>query len=167
MSTDEQLKLTHIDERGEARMVDVSAKTATRREATAQAVIEMKPETRIAIEGNSLVKGDVLAVARVAAIMAAKRVDSLIPLCHSLPLADVRVEFSFVENTLRIEATAVTVAQTGVEMEALTAASIAALTVFDMAKAVDKRMMIGEIRVLRKSGGKSGDFEWEQSVSES
>jgi cyclic pyranopterin phosphate synthase len=155
--------LTHIDEHGAARMVDVSAKPATRREATAQALVRMAAATRAAIEGNALAKGDVLAVARVAAIMAAKRVDTLIPLCHSLPLAEVRVEFAFVGETLRIEATAITVAQTGVEMEALTAASVAALTVYDMAKAIDKRMSIDEIRLLRKTGGKSGDFEWDQS----
>ncbi|HEY3330882.1 MAG TPA: cyclic pyranopterin monophosphate synthase MoaC [Capsulimonadaceae bacterium] len=157
------MSLTHIDEHGHARMVDVSAKAATRREAIAEAWVHMAPATRAAIKENALAKGDALGVARVAAIMAAKRVDDLIPLCHSLPLAEVRVEFEFRDDGLRIETTAVTVAQTGVEMEALTAASVAALTVYDMAKAIDKRMVIDGIKLLRKTGGKSGDFQWDRS----
>jgi len=144
-------------------MVDVSAKPATRREATAEAWVHMANSTRIAIEANLLVKGDALGVARIAGIMAAKRVDELIPLCHSLPLAEVRVEFEFTEDALRIQASAATLAQTGVEMEALTAASIAALTVYDMAKAIDKRMVVDGIKLLKKTGGKSGDFEWDRS----
>jgi cyclic pyranopterin phosphate synthase len=157
------MPLTHIDEHGHAKMVDVSAKAATRREATAQAFVRMADDTRAAIEGNALAKGDALGVARVAGIMAAKRVDELIPLCHSLPISEVRIEFAFEEAGLRISATAVTVAQTGVEMEALTAASIAALTIYDMAKAVDKRMIVEDVRLLKKTGGKSGDFTWDAS----
>ena len=153
--------LTHIDEHGKARMVDVSDKKATRRVAAAQAVLTMLPQTLGKIRQNELAKGDALAVARVAGVLAAKRVDELIPLCHTLPLADVSVDFEFCENELRITATAVTVAQTGVEMEALTAATVAALTVYDMAKAVDKRIVIGRVHLVSKTGGKSGDFRWE------
>ncbi len=153
--------LTHIDEHGRARMVDVSGKDATRRVARAQAVVTMTPETLDKICQNELLKGDALAVARVAGVLAAKRVDELIPLCHSLPLADVSVDFEFGNGVLTIHTQAVTVAQTGVEMEALTAATVAALTVYDMAKAVDKRMVIGDVHLVSKTGGKSGDFEWE------
>jgi cyclic pyranopterin phosphate synthase len=153
--------LTHIDEHGKARMVDVSAKETSRRVATAQASLTMQPGTLDKIRQNALAKGDALAVARVAGVLAAKRVDELIPLCHSLPLADVAVEFEFCENELRITTTAITIAQTGVEMEALTAATVAALTVYDMAKAVDKRMVIGDVHLVSKTGGKSGDFQWQ------
>ena len=154
--------LTHIDEHGKARMVDVSAKETTRRVATAQAVITMRPETMLKIRQNELAKGDALAVARVAGVLAAKRVDELIPLCHSLPLSDVSVDFEFGEDKLTIRTSATTVAQTGVEMEALTAATVAALTVYDMAKAVDKRMVIEGVHLVSKTGGKSGPFEWEE-----
>ncbi len=154
--------LTHIDEHGKARMVDVSAKETTRRVATAQAVITMRPETMLKIRQNELAKGDALAVARVAGVLAAKRVDELIPLCHSLPLSDVSVDFEFGEDRLTIRTSATTVAQTGVEMEALTAATVAALTVYDMAKAVDKRMVIEGVHLVSKTGGKSGPFEWEE-----
>ena len=150
--------LTHIDEHGKARMVDVSDKEATRRVATAQAVLVMQTETLKKIEENGLAKGDALAVARVAGILAAKRVDELIPLCHSLPLADVSVEFEFGAGQLIIKTSAVTIAPTGVEMEALTAATIAALTVYDMAKAVDKRMVIESVHLVSKTGGRSGDL---------
>lgn len=153
--------LTHIDEQGRARMVDVSGKEATRRVAKAQAVVTMRPETLEKIRQNALGKGDALAVARVAGVLAAKRVDELIPLCHSLPLSDVSVEFVFGEGRLTIQTQAVTVAQTGVEMEALAAATVAALTVYDMAKVVDKRMVIGDVHLVSKMGGKSGDFTWE------
>jgi cyclic pyranopterin phosphate synthase len=153
--------LTHIDEHGRARMVDVSAKETTRRVATARAVVTMTAETLHKIRQNELAKGDALAVARVAGVLAAKRVDELIPLCHSLPLAEVSVDFEFGENQLIIQTKAVTVAQTGIEMEALAAATMAALTVYDMAKAVDKRMVIGDIHLVSKTGGKSGDFAWE------
>ena len=152
--------LTHIDEHGKARMVDVSGKETTRRVATAQAVLTMQPETMQKIRQNELAKGDALAVARVAGVLAAKRVDELIPLCHSLPLSDVSVDFEFGEGRLTIRTSATTVAQTGVEMEALTAATVAALTVYDMAKAVDKRMVIEGVHLVSKTGGKSGSFEW-------
>lgn len=156
--------LTHIDEHGKAHMVDVSGKETTRRVATAQAVLTMQPETLHKIGENALAKGDALAVARVAGILAAKRVDELIPLCHSLPLAEVSVEFEFGEGQLVIKTSATTVAQTGVEMEALTAASVAALTVYDMAKAIDKQMELGEIHLVSKTGGKTGDFLWPNEV---
>lgn len=155
--------LTHLDQHGKARMVDISDKPAGRRVAVAQARLRMKPETLKKIEENALAKGDALAVARVAGILAAKRVDQLIPLCHTLPLADVQIEFAFEETGLSIKATAVTVAQTGVEMEALTAATIAALTVYDMAKAADKSMVVDCVHLLSKTGGKSGDFTWNPS----
>ena len=152
--------LTHIDEHGKARMVDVSGKETTRRVATAQAVLTMQAETLHKIRQNELAKGDALAVARVAGVLAAKRVDELIPLCHSLPLSDVSVDFEFGEGRLIVKTSATTVAQTGVEMEALTAATVAALTVYDMAKAVDKRMVIEGVHLVSKTGGKSGPFEW-------
>ncbi len=153
-------ELTHIDEQGRARMVDVSQKDATRRIARAQAVLTMQPETVRRIQDNTLAKGDALAVARVAGILAAKRVDELIPLCHTLPLSDVSVDFDFAETSVTITTQAVTVSQTGVEMEALAAATLAALTLYDMAKAIDKTMELGGVHLLLKTGGKSGDFVW-------
>ena len=153
--------LTHIDEQGHARMVDVSGKDVTRRVATAQATVTMQPETLEKIRQNALAKGDALGVARVAGVLAAKRTDALIPLCHSLPLSDVSVDFEFGDGQLVIKTSATTVAQTGVEMEALTAATVAALTIYDMAKAVDKRMTIEGVHLVSKTGGKSGDFSWE------
>lgn len=155
--------LTHIDEHGKARMVDISSKNATRRMAAAQAVLAMKPETLDKIRQNDIAKGDALAVARVAGILAAKRVDELLPLCHTLPLSDISIDFEFRQDTLRITTKAVTFAQTGVEMEALTAATVAALTIYDMAKAIDKRITIGDIHLVSKIGGKSGDFQWRNS----
>ncbi len=155
--------LTHVDAAGKARMVDVSGKDVTRRVATAQAVVTMQPETLEKIRLNTLAKGDALGVARVAGVLAAKRTDELIPLCHSLPLSDVSVDFEIGENTLTIHTSATTLAQTGVEMEALTAATVAALTVYDMAKAVDKRMTIESVHLVSKTGGKSGDFLWNSS----
>ena len=154
-------ELTHIDAQGKARMVDVSEKAVTRRVATAQAIVTMRPETLEKIRQNELAKGDALGVARIAGILAAKRVDALIPLCHSLPLADVSVDFEMGDGQLLIRTSATTTAQTGVEMEALTAATVAALTVYDMAKAVDKRMTIESVHLVSKTGGKSGDFLWE------
>jgi len=154
--------LTHIDEHGQAQMVDVSDKAATRRVATAQAVVIMSANALAQIRDNSLAKGDALAVARVAGILAAKRVDEVIPLCHTLPLSEVKVEFEFGDGQLIIRTLAATVAQTGVEMEALTAATVAALTIYDMAKAVDKRIIIGDVHLVSKTGGKSGDFQWEK-----
>ena len=153
--------LTHIDEQGHARMVDVSGKDVTRRVATAQATVTMQPETLEKIRQNALAKGDALGVARVAGVLAAKRTDALIPLCHSLPLSDVSVNFEFGDGRLVIKTSATTLAQTGVEMEALTAATVAALTIYDMAKAVDKRMTIEGVHLVSKTGGKSGDFLWD------
>lgn len=155
-------ELTHIDNDGNARMVDVGDKPATRRTASAQAVVTMTAEALDLIRKNALGKGDALAVARIAGIQAAKRTDELIPLCHGLPLAHVGVDFTFEERALAIVATASTVSQTGVEMEALTAATMAALTIYDMAKAVDRSMRIDEIHLISKTGGRSGDFKWER-----
>ena len=153
--------LTHVDGAGKARMVDVSGKEVTKRVATAQAVVTMQPETLEKIRQNTLAKGDALGVARVAGVLAAKRTDELIPLCHSLPLSDVSVDFEFGDGQLVIKTSATTLAQTGVEMEALTAATVAALTVYDMAKAADKRMTIESVHLVSKTGGKSGDFLWD------
>ncbi len=153
--------LTHIDAQGHARMVDVSGKEVTKRVAMAQAIVTMQPETLEKIRQNELAKGDALGVARVAGVLAAKRTDELVPLCHSLPLSDVSVDFEFGDGQLVIRTSATTLAQTGVEMEALTAATVAALTVYDMAKAVDKRMTIESVHLVSKTGGKSGDFLWD------
>jgi len=143
-------QLTHLDEDGRAAMVDVSAKPALRREAVAEAFIRLQPETLSLISAGGLPKGDVLAVARVAGIQAAKQTQHLIPLCHQIPLSQARVDFAVEEEGLRITALAATVAGTGVEMEALTAASVAALTVYDMCKAVDTQMRVDGLRLLRK-----------------
>ena len=151
-------KLTHLDEAGAARMVDVSDKPITHRTAVAAARIVMKPETLAAIKAGNVKKGDVLGTARVAGIMAAKRTHELIPMCHPLLITKVAVDFEYVENGIAITATVKTQGQTGVEMEALTAASVAALTIYDMAKALEKTMRIEEVRLLYKSGGKSGEF---------
>jgi cyclic pyranopterin monophosphate synthase len=152
--------LTHLDERGHAHMVDVGDKAATHRIGIACGRIAMKRETLTAIMDGQLPKGDVLAVARVAGIMAAKRTHELIPLCHPLALTKVSVEFeSDGVDAIHCTARAETRGQTGVEMEALTACSVALLTIYDMAKAIDRAMRISDIRLLQKSGGKSGDFE--------
>jgi len=140
-------------------MVDVSGKAETAREATAKGRVVMRAETLALIAGGSAKKGDVLAVARLAGIMAAKRTADLIPLCHPLPVSAVSVDLSLAEDAVEIAATVRTTGRTGVEMEALTAVSVAALTVYDMVKAVDRGMRIEAVRVVRKSGGKSGDFE--------
>lgn len=152
--------LTHLDEHGAARMVDVSAKQPTRREALAAGEVHMQPETLALIQAGGVPKGDVLAVARVAGIMAAKRTPELIPLCHPLPLTGVTVDFEFDEQhaAIHIIARVRCTGITGVEMEALTAVSVAALTIYDMAKAVDRSMAIQNIRLLEKHGGKSGDW---------
>jgi len=141
-------------------MVDVGAKPVTRREAVARGAIRMTPATLAAILGGTLQKGEALAAARIAGIMAAKRTHELIPLCHQLPLESVAVDFrpDHVRSAIEIEARAVTQARTGVEMEALVAASVAALTIYDMAKAIDRAMVIDAIRLVRKSGGRSGEF---------
>ena len=143
-------KFSHLDDTGAARMVDVGAKPMQRRTATAEGLVHCATATIRALKKQALPKGDVLAVAKIAAIQAAKRCDELIPLCHSLPLDSVDVNFEVLANAVRIEATARTTAKTGVEMEALTAVSVAALTIYDMCKAVDKGMIIGEIRVTAK-----------------
>lgn len=152
--------LTHFDARGNAAMVDVTDKPVTDRIATARGRIVMQPETLALILRGDAKKGDVLGVARLAGIMAAKRTADLIPLCHPLPITSVTVELTpdTQHNAVEIAATVRTTGRTGVEMEALTAASVAALTVYDMCKAVDRGMRIEAIRVVEKSGGKSGDF---------
>ena len=154
------MKLTHVDEEGHLQMVDVSAKPDTERVAVARGEIAMRPETLRLIVEKGVPKGDVLAVAQVAGIMAAKRVPELIPLCHPLLITKVDVEFRIDEPASRIEITATvhSTGKTGVEMEALTAVSVAALTIYDMAKAVERTMRIGNIRLIRKSGGKSGEI---------
>lgn len=150
--------LTHLDEAGAARMVDVSAKATTAREAIATGRITMSTEAATAIRDGAVTKGDVLAVARVAGIMAAKKTSDLIPLCHPLPLSGVTVDLAVDDGGVTGTATVRTTHQTGVEMEALTAVSVALLTVYDMAKALDRAMAIGEVRLLAKSGGRSGDW---------
>jgi cyclic pyranopterin phosphate synthase len=150
--------LTHLDDTGAARMVDVSAKPETVREATASGRVTMQPATAALIRAGDAKKGDVLGTARLAGIMAAKRTADLIPLCHPLPLAAVTLDLAVGDNAVDITATVRTTGRTGVEMEALTAVSIAALTVYDMVKAVDRAMVIEAVRVTAKSGGKSGDF---------
>ncbi|MBB6190671.1 cyclic pyranopterin phosphate synthase [Sphingobium wenxiniae] len=150
--------LTHLDEDGSARMVDVSGKAVTVREAVAAGRIAMSREAAAAIAAGQVKKGDVLAVARVAGIMAAKRTSDLIPLCHPLPLSSVAVDLALDEEGVTVTVTARTAGQTGVEMEALTGASAALLTIYDMAKALDKAMVIGNVRLLAKTGGKSGDW---------
>ena len=150
-------ELTHLNDRGEASMVDISGKVPSTRRARAEAVVRMAPATlRAIVRDGGVPKGDVLAVARIAGIQAAKRTSELIPLCHPLPLATVAVEFQARENTLVIGASCTVTGRTGVEMEALTAVAIAALTVYDMCKALDRGMTIDTVRLLEKSGGRSG-----------
>lgn len=149
-------KLSHYDDAGRSRMVDVSGKAPTAREAEASAFVSMSPAVLKALPNNP--KGDALEVARVAGIMAAKRTSDLIPMCHPLPLSHVDVEMRLCENGVAISSKAVTTAQTGVEMEALVAATISALTIYDMSKAMDKGIEIREIVLERKSGGKSGEY---------
>ncbi|MEM1188049.1 MAG: cyclic pyranopterin monophosphate synthase MoaC [Pseudomonadota bacterium] len=161
-STDERSKaLTHVSEDGSARMVDVGSKTETARVAVAEARISMREATLAMIEANEIAKGDVLTVARIAAIQAAKRCDELIPLCHSLPLDALEVDFDIDRERpgILIRCSARVMARTGVEMEAMTAASIAALTIYDMCKAVDRDMQIDQLRLLRKEGGRTGLWE--------
>lgn len=151
-------KLSHLDESGAARMVDVSAKADTVRVAVSEGRISMSAEALAAIRDGTSKKGDVLAVARVAGIMAAKKTAELIPLCHPLMLSSVTIDFAFEESAILATATARIAGPTGVEMEALTAVSIALLTLYDMGKAIDKGMILSDIRLLSKSGGKSGDW---------
>jgi cyclic pyranopterin phosphate synthase len=154
------MKLSHVDDEGGIKMVDVGHKPDSERVAVAKGEVRMKPETLRLIAAGDAPKGDVLTTAQIAGIMAAKRTHELIPLCHPLPLTKVEVDFEIDEEKSRIEitATARCTGKTGVEMEALTAVSVAALTIYDMAKAVEKTMRIGEIRLVRKTGGKSGDW---------
>jgi cyclic pyranopterin monophosphate synthase len=150
-------KLSHYDDAGRARMVDVSAKSATKREAEASAFVAMKPAVLASLPNNP--KGDALAVARIAGIMAAKRTAELIPMCHPLPLAHVDVDVRLCENGVAITSRVTTTAETGVEMEALVAASVSALTIYDMLKGADKGIEIRQVVLERKSGGKSGEYQ--------
>jgi len=156
-------KLSHYDDAGSARMVDVSAKASTKREAEASAFVAMKPAVLAALPNNP--KGDPLEVARIAGIMAAKRTAELIPMCHPLPLAHVDVDVRLCENGVAIASKVTTTAETGVEMEALVAASVAALTVYDMCKAADKGIEIRQIVLERKSGGKSGNYRRAKQIT--
>jgi len=151
-------KLSHLDDKGAARMVDIGGKAESARKAVASGRIRMSAEALQAVRDGSGPKGDVLAAARIAGIMAAKKTAELIPLCHPLALDAVTVEFEFEADAVRATATASLTGKTGVEMEAMTATSVALLTIYDMAKALDKGMVIGEIRLLAKSGGKSGEW---------
>lgn len=153
-------RLTHVDDAGAARMVDISAKAATQRMARARGAITMRPETLAAIRDNQIAKGDVLAVARIAGIMGAKRTSELVPLCHPIALSDIQLQLSLDEQLpgVWVEATAKTAGPTGVEMEAIMAVSVSLVTLYDMAKGVDKGMMIGQISLIEKRGGKSGDW---------
>ena len=155
--------LSHLDAAGRAHMVDVADKAETLREAVARAEVAMRPETAALIQAGGLPKGDVLATARIGGIMGAKRTPDLIPLCHPIAItgADVRFDWDESRSRLLIEASARTVGKTGVEMEALTAVTVAALTVYDMCKAVDKQMRIEAVRLVRKTGGRSGTYEAE------
>jgi cyclic pyranopterin monophosphate synthase len=149
---------SHLDDQGKAHMVDVSDKSATKRRAVARATVRTTAEVTAAISDGSMKKGDVLAVARIAGIQAAKRTSDLIPLCHPLAITKVSVDLTVNGTSIDIEATVETVGQTGVEMEALTAASVAALTIYDMCKSADKAMTITDVALWEKSGGRSGDF---------
>lgn len=167
MDKSDDLKLTHIDVRGQAHMVDVGGKGDTERVAVARGVVLMQPHTLELISAGQMAKGDVLATARVAGIMAAKRTFTLIPLCHPLLLTHVGVDFTLCEADeqparVEIEATVRTTGKTGVEMEALTAVSVAALTIYDMGKAVDRAMRITDVWLARKAGGKSGEIALEE-----
>jgi cyclic pyranopterin phosphate synthase len=150
--------LTHVDETGSARMVDVSDKDVTAREAVAAGRVLVSPEVVALLRGAGVPKGDTLVVARLAGIMGAKQTSTLIPLCHPLALSSVTVDLEVADDAVDVTATVRTTDRTGVEMEALTAVAVAGLTVIDMVKAVDKRAVITDVRILRKSGGKSGDF---------
>ena len=160
MSDETSAEFTHFDDQGNAVMVDVGGKTATVRVANAAGSITMSPRAFEMVKSGTMSKGDVLGIARVAGIMAAKKVDSLIPLCHPLLISKINIDFAYhdEDNSIEILATVGMSGQTGVEMEALTAVSIAALTIYDMCKAVDKSMVIGDIRLLKKTGGKSGTY---------
>lgn len=156
------MELTHFNDQGRARMVDVSEKAVTHRTARAAGRVWMNPETLEKVRAGQMAKGDVLAVAQVAGILAAKRTWELIPMCHPLPLTSIDISFTFLDNALDIQAQVKCSGETGVEMEALTAVSAAALTVYDMCKAVQRDMVIDQIRLLEKTGGKSGVFRREE-----
>ncbi len=156
-------RLTHLDSEGAAHMVDVGGKPATARRAVASGRITMSADALEAIRAGNAPKGDVLGTARIAGIMAAKRTGELIPLCHPLGLEAVTIDFAYEEGAIRATATASLTGKTGVEMEAMTAVSIALLTIYDMAKAIDKGMVISEVRLIAKSGGKSGDWKAESA----
>jgi cyclic pyranopterin phosphate synthase len=164
-SPSEQQSLTHLDEQGRARMVDVGEKDVTSRVAVARGHVSIQPETARLIREGLMKKGDVLTIAQIAGIMGAKKTSELIPLCHPLPLDKVDVDLDLDEESSRINitATASTTARTGVEMEAMTAVSVAALTLYDMCKAVDRGIRIEGVRLVRKSGGRSGDIDLEDS----
>lgn len=159
-------KLTHLDETGAARMVDVGGKAETQRRAVASGRITMSPQALAAIRDGNAPKGDVLGTARIAGIMAAKRTGELIPLCHPLGLEAVTIDFAYEDNAIRVTATASLTGKTGVEMEAMTAASVALLTIYDMGKAIDKGMVIADVRLIAKSGGKSGDWTAPETAPE-
>jgi cyclic pyranopterin phosphate synthase len=152
-------EFTHLDESGNAHMVDVTAKSATARRAVARCTVNMKPETAAAISNKDIPKGDVIAAARIAGIMAAKRTSDMIPLCHPLQIGAVRIDFEVGDNFVAIEAQVDTVDRTGVEMEALHACSVAALTIYDMCKSADKAMSIEGLALWEKTGGKSGPYK--------
>ena len=158
-------ELTHLDERGNARMVDVGGKVETARVAIASGRIRMSPEALAAIHTGDVAKGDVLAAARIAGIMAAKKTAELIPLCHPLALDSVGVDFAFEADGVRATATASLTGRTGVEMEAMTATAIALLTIYDMAKAVDKGMVIEAVQLIEKRGGKSGTWRCPEAIA--
>ena len=157
---DKENQLTHLDAKGRARMVDISAKQPTMRMAVARGWVQMSEATLRLIENKEIKKGDVLAVAQVAAIMAAKRTPDIIPMCHSLLLSGVELDFrlNFAQSRVEIEASARTTGQTGVEIEALTAVAVAGLTIYDMCKSAERGMVVGDVRLIMKSGGKSGMF---------
>lgn len=151
-------ELTHVDERGAARMVDVSAKDVTARVATAECFVRMAPATVAAIRDNSLKKGDALQVARIAAIMAAKRTPELIPLCHPLPISGIDVDLDVQDEGVRVEVTARVTGRTGVEIEVLTGAAVAGVTLIDMVKSMERGVTIEQVRLLHKAGGRSGEW---------
>ncbi|HSQ34248.1 MAG TPA: cyclic pyranopterin monophosphate synthase MoaC [Peptostreptococcaceae bacterium] len=152
------MELTHFNEHGKAKMVDVSEKSDTKRTAIAKGSIKMNPETIEVIKQGKIKKGDVLSVAQVGGIMGAKKTWDLIPMCHNIFLSGADINFNVLEDEIEIEATVSTIGKTGVEMEALTAVSMAALTIYDMCKAIDKDMVINNIRLVKKVGGKSGEY---------
>ncbi|MRZ80140.1 cyclic pyranopterin monophosphate synthase MoaC [Paeniclostridium sordellii] len=152
------MEFTHFNEYGKAKMVDVSEKNKTKRVAIAKGSIKMNPKTIEMIKNNQMKKGDVLSVAQIGGITGAKKTWDIIPMCHNIFLTGSDIKFNILEDEIEVEATVSTVGKTGVEMEALTAASVAMLTIYDMCKAVDKEMVIGNIRVMKKIGGKSGEY---------